>query len=142
MKSAHLPLALAAFAICAPAASAASIDGDWLTPKGGAKVHIAPCGPKLCGAITWLKNPNNKAGQPQKDAYNPDPALKSRPVVGIQILRNMKPDGEGRWTGGSIYNPGDGKTYDSRMMLDPTGTLKVKGCVSIICVTQIWTRAS
>ena len=142
MKPARLPLALSTALLLAPVAQAATIDGDWLTPKGGAKVHIASCGPKLCGVITWLKNPNDKTGQPAKDSSNPDPSLKSRPVVGVQIIRNMKPDGDGRWTGGSIYNPGDGKTYDSNMMLDPSGTLKVKGCVSIICVTQVWTRAS
>jgi uncharacterized protein (DUF2147 family) len=136
-----LPLALGAL-LLASSAQAASIDGDWFTPKGGAKVHIASCGQKLCGAITWLKNPNDKTGQPAKDSYNPDPSLKSRQVIGIQIIRNMKPSGDGHWTGGSIYNPGDGKTYDSKMMLDPSGALKVQGCVAIICVTQVWTRAS
>jgi uncharacterized protein (DUF2147 family) len=142
MKTAAPALALTVLSVFVPAAQAASIDGDWLTPKGGAKVHIANCGPKLCGVITWLKNPNDKTGQPAKDAYNPDPTLKSRPVVGVQILRNMQPAGDGRWTGGSIYNPGDGKTYASKMILDPTGVLKVQGCVSVICVTQVWTRAS
>lgn len=133
------PLALA---LAASSAHAASVEGDWLTPKGGAKVHIADCGAKLCGTITWLKNPNDKTGRPQKDAYNPDPALKTRPVIGLQILRGLKASGDARWSGGSIYNPGDGKTYDSKMNLDPSGELKVQGCVSIICITQIWTRAS
>jgi uncharacterized protein (DUF2147 family) len=48
MKPARLPLLVAAFAMLASLAPAASIDGDWLTPKGGAKVRIAPCGLKLC----------------------------------------------------------------------------------------------
>jgi uncharacterized protein (DUF2147 family) len=142
MKTALLTTALAALALSANTAQAASIDGDWLTPNGGAKVHVAACGPKLCGVITWLKNPNGKDGQPAKDRYNPDPSLKTRPVVGVKIISNMAPAGDGRWTGGSIYNPGDGKTYNSKMNLDPSGALKVQGCVAVICVSQTWTRAS
>jgi uncharacterized protein (DUF2147 family) len=142
MNASRLPLLIAAFAFAAGVAQAASVEGDWLTPKGGGKVHIAPCGPKLCGTITWLKRSTDKAGQPLKDTLNPDPALKARPVVGVRILSGMKPAGDGRWTGGSIYNPGDGKTYDSKMTLDPTGVLKVQGCVTIVCITQIWTRPS
>lgn len=143
MKPIRLPLAIATLSLLtSTAAQAGSIDGDWLTPNGGAKVHLAPCGPKFCGTITWLKRPNGKDGQPQKDAYNPDPTLKTRPVIGVKIITGMAPAGEGRWAGGSIYNPGDGKTYSSKMNLDPSGILKVQGCFAVICITQTWTRAS
>ena len=143
MKTVRLPLLAALIALLAGSAQAASIDGDWLTPKGGAKVRIAPCGPKLCGTITWLKNPDDKTtGQPQKDVKNADPALRTRPVVGLPILHGFKPISDGHWGGGSIYNPGDGKTYDSKITVNPDGTLKVEGCVAILCVAQTWTRAS
>ena len=142
MKTPRLPFLIAALALAASAAHAASVEGDWLTPNGGAKVHIAPCGGKLCGAIVWLRHPTDKAGQLQRDAYNPNPALKTRPVMGIRVLSGFKPAGDGRWDGGSIYNPSNGKTYDSRMNLDSNGALKVQGCVVIACITQTWTRAS
>jgi uncharacterized protein (DUF2147 family) len=141
MTITRLPLALAAtLALIAPAAHAGTAMGDWLTPKGGAKVHVASCGDKICGTITWLKNATDKAtGKPQTDTKNPDPALRSRPVVGLQFLRGFHPDGDNRWSGGSIYDPGSGKTYDSKMTLGPDGLLKVAGCVAVFCVTQIWT---
>jgi uncharacterized protein (DUF2147 family) len=142
MTFVRLPLMIAAFALAAPAAQAASVDGDWLTPMGGAKVHIAPCGAAVCGTIVWLKNPNDKTGQPRRDDHNPDPALKTRPVMGIQILHGLKPVAADRWTGGTIYNPGDGKTYDSKITLQPDGSLKVEGCFSIVCKAQGWTRPS
>lgn len=140
MKLARLPLMLAALTLLAPAARAGVVEGDWLTPRGGAKVRIAPCGGKLCGTITWLKAALDKTGQPQKDTHNPDPGLRGRPVVGIAFLRGFTPAGADRWSGGSIYDPGSGKTFDSKMRLAPDGTLKVEGCVAVFCQTQIWTR--
>jgi len=142
MKHAHLPLWLAALILLAPAAHAGAVEGDWMTPKGGAKVRIAPCGGKLCGTITWLKAAVDKAGQPQMDTRNPDPALRARPVVGIAFLHGFMPAGADRWSGGSIYDPGSGKTYDSKMSLAPDGTLKVEGCVAIFCQAQIWRRVN
>lgn len=143
MKLHALALA-AALAAAATAAQASSpVQGDWLTQSGSAKVHVAPCGDRLCGAVVWLRNPLDKAtGKPQIDANNPDPALRNRPIVGLQLIRGLKPAPGGRWTGGSIYDPQTGKTYDSRLSLNPDGTLKVEGCVSIICQAQTWKPAS
>ncbi len=36
---------------------------------------------------------------PRLDERNPDPALRSRSTVGIQILSGMRPNGENRWSG-------------------------------------------
>ena len=46
-----------------------------------------------------------------------------------------------RRPGGSIYDPQSGKTYDSKLSLNPDGTLKVEGCISIICQAQTWKPA-
>ena len=49
-------------------------------------------------------------------------------------------DTKGRWTGGKIYDPGEGKTYDARIRINPDGTLKLEGCVLIVCQAQTWRR--
>jgi uncharacterized protein (DUF2147 family) len=141
MKLQTLALAVAATAACTPALAAGSVQGDWITQSGSAKVRIAPCGSKLCGAIVWLRNPNDKAtGRPQLDSENPDPALRNRPIQGLQILSGFKP-GTGKLTGGAIYDPQSGKTYNSKLGLNPDGTLKVEGCIAIICQAQTWRPA-
>lgn len=135
--------ALAAAAI-APAAQAADpVQGTWRTPDGAAKVKVAPCGDKasMCGTVVWLKAPLDKAGKPVTDAANPNPALRSRPVVGMTLIRDFKPAAAGRWTGGKIYDPKTGKTYASKLSANADGTLKVEGCLSVICQAQTWTRA-
>lgn len=129
----------------AAAQPAASIHGEWVTEGGWATVRIAPCpgeASRLCGRIVSLKQPNDKAGRPKRDTANLDPKLRDRTVVGMAFITGFRPAAPGRWTGGKIYNPGDGKTYASRLALNPNGALKVSGCVLVICQAQTWTRAS
>jgi uncharacterized protein (DUF2147 family) len=117
--------------------------GDWITQSGSAKVHIAPCGSELCGAVVWMRQPlDPETGQPQKDERNPDPALRGRTALGLQIIHGMKPAGDGHWAGGTIYDPQTGRTYASKLSHNPDGTLKVEGCIAILCQAQTWKPAS
>ena len=141
MRTAIFQTLVIGLALVSTTARAASINGDWLTPNGVAKVRVAPCVSGLCGTIIALKAPSDPTGHPQKDGRNADPALRNRPVVGLEILRGFKAAGEGRWADGTIYDPDDGKTYRSKITLKPDGGLKVEGCVAFICVAQDWVRA-
>ncbi len=127
-----------------PAFAADAVEGDWLT-NAGAKVRVAPCHgqpARLCGEIVWLQTPTTAAGDPQRDINNPDPALRARPIVGMVVLRDFQREASGRWSGGKIYDPKTGKTYDSKMQLNPDGTLKLEGCVAVFCQARTWTRPS
>lgn len=137
--------ALVAVFVAAPAFASGTAEGVWATPGGQSKVRVAPCATdaaKLCGTIVWLKTPKRADGSPVTDGRNPDPKLKTRPIQGMPFLTGFKPAGPGRWTGGKIYNPNDGKTYDSKLAVQPDGTLKVEGCVLVVCRGQTWTRAT
>jgi uncharacterized protein (DUF2147 family) len=129
-------LALAA----APALAADPVEGEWLTQEATAKVRIGPCPGKadrMCGAISWLKNP---ADAKAADSRNPDPKLKTRTILGLPLIRDFKPVAPGRWTGGKIYDPNSGKTYDSKISVRQDGTLKVEGCILMVCQAQTWRR--
>lgn len=137
--------ALAIAALASTAHAADPVEGQWLVQGGSAKVRVTPCATdrsKMCGAIVWMKNPTDKAGQPLKDGNNPDAAQRTKPLVGLNMIRDFKPAAPGKWTGGKIYDPGSGKTYGSKMSLNPDGTLKVEGCISVVCQAQTWKRAS
>ncbi len=124
----------------APALAADPVEGEWLTQAATGKVRIAPCPGKpnlMCGNISWLKDPANATA---KDTHNPDAALQSRPIMGMPMIWNFKQAARGRWTGGKIYDPNTGKTYDSRISLNPNGTLKVEGCILVVCQAQTWRR--
>jgi uncharacterized protein (DUF2147 family) len=120
--------------LIASPAFAANPKGDWLVEEKDAIIHIDSCGTSLCGTVVWTKKPGGL------DENNPDPAKRTRPVMGLQLLLGMKPASDGRWEG-DIYNPENGKTYSSRMWLKSDDTLRVEGCVlGFLCDGQDWTR--
>ena len=100
--------------------------GEWRTADGRANVRIDDCGGALWGIISW-------ENEPGVDSYNPDPAERGRPTFGLHILVSMKPAGPGLWQG-QVYNPENGKTYDSRISLSSPDVLKIEGCVlGLLC---------
>ena len=143
-------LAAAAAAILTTAAGgalaqASGVEGDWFAQDKSGKIRIAPCAgqaDRLCGTIVWMKQPNDSAGKLKLDVNNPDAKLAKRSIMGLPLITGFKPAGAGKWAGGKIYNPEDGKTYNSKLELGANGTLKVSGCVLVICKAQTWTRAS
>jgi uncharacterized protein (DUF2147 family) len=119
-----------------PALAAEPISGRWLTEDGKGIVEIAPCGNQICGKIIKLLVDTQG---PPLDRNNPDPKLRNRPLVGLNILSGFKDTGS-KWEG-QIYSPERAKTYRSVVYRNKNGTLAVKGCISFICQTQTWKPA-
>lgn len=121
------------------AAGAGSPVGVWLTPDDHGQIEVYPCGSRLCGRI--LTSDKLRANPGLKDEANKNPALRGRPLKGLVIMTGFA-GGPARWTGGAIYRPQDGGTYQGTMDLVGAGALKLKGCVvAPLCQTQEWKRA-
>ena len=124
----------------APPALAADPAGIWDT--GSSHVEIHACGDLLCGRIVALDEPLDEDGNEKLDKENPDPALRSRPIIGMDLIAGFSRKSETKWVDGTIYDPRDGKTYQCIMTLQGDGTLKVRGFVglSLFGKTVVWTR--
>jgi len=140
--------AIAASAIlgiaAATPASAGDPRGNWTTDDGKAKVAIVSCGGALCGNIVALSEPNDPAtGKPKTDRNNPDAARRTRPMLGVQIVIDMKPDSADKWKG-QVYNAEDGKTYSGSITLVDAKTLTLQGCAlgGLICKSRTWARTN
>ena len=129
--------ATGAVLLAASAVQAAPVQGLWSTETRGGVVRIEPCGPLICGTLEDA--PDLRADPGATDQRNRDPAKRNRPLKGVTLLSGFR-GGPGRWTGGVIYNPEDGRTYRSELILADARTLKVRGCFGPICRTQTWTR--
>lgn len=114
-------------------------NGVWKTERG--EVEIFDCGDQKCGKVVGLIEPNDpETGKPKLDKNNEEERLRSRPVLGIQNMEGFSKDGPNSWSGGTIYNPTEGKTYNSKMYMSSKDTLHVSGCVLFFCKEQTWTR--
>jgi uncharacterized protein (DUF2147 family) len=137
-------IAISAALLAAPTAKAQSggeVSGIWLTQAGDAKVRVSRCGGGICGVIIWLRDPTNPStGKPQIDDKNPNPSLARRPMIGLPLFSGMHPSGSNRWSG-QIYNADDGSTYASHVSVTGPDTLKVEGCVGVLCGGETWTRS-
>jgi uncharacterized protein (DUF2147 family) len=139
-------LALALFLLSAAPAFAQPLtpEGVWQAGDNGeSKIQIEPCGDALCGRIVWMVAPKDVGGQMKVDANNPEPALRSQPLLGLMILSDLRPSASKRnqWEG-MIYNPEDGKTY-AVFVRPKAGALDVEGCLlNFLCQTKTWPKAS
>jgi len=116
--------------------------GVWLTQAGDAKVRVSKCGGGICGVIVWLKDPIDPAtGKPAIDDKNPNPALAKRSMIGLTLFSGMRASGPSKWSG-EIYNADDGRTYESHVSVQGPDSLRVEGCVGIICGGETWSRAA
>lgn len=114
------------------------VEGRWKTETRNAIVEIQRCGPSICGRI--LTSDALRANPGLRDAKNPKPPLRTRPLRGLLILEGFQPAADG-WRGGRIYNAEDGKTYSGEIRLAGRDQLKLRGCVfKPFCRTQTWTR--
>lgn len=92
--------------------------GIWeLTDKSG-KTKFYKYKGKYYGKIIWGKNivlSDRKTSK--KDTKNPNPKLRSREVIGITNVRGLVYD-DGEYTGGYVYDPTSGKTYNCKMWFE------------------------
>lgn len=109
------------------------ITGQYWSPKKDARIEIYKKGDKYFGKFTW-------AATPRKDTHNPNESLRSRDVVGMEFLTNFSP-GQDDYSGGEIYDPESGKTYDCKMSLNGDN-LKVRGYIgfSLLGRTETFER--
>ncbi len=136
MKRTCLILLAALCAAAAPALAqdASKVSGTWQSQSGITRVKVTPCGTGLCAQVVWQKNPS-------KDVHNPDPQKRERPIVGLQLVSNMKPVSSNEWTG-SIYNYEDGQTYQGKVKITSANAIEIGGCVmgGMICQSKTWTK--
>lgn len=123
------------------AAFAQDVIGKWKLEDGTAIVEVYKSGDVYNGKIVWLQNPTEADGSPAVDNNNPDKALRSRQLIGLNMLSNLKKDGP-EYNNGKIYDPGNGKTYNCSMkvegdVLHVRGSLDKKG---LLGRTMDWFR--
>ena len=122
-----------ALAMIAWVGYAQDIKGKWLTEAGDAQVEIYESNGKMNGKIVWLEK-----GPDTKDVHNKDEKLRSRKLMGVNILSGLTKK-EDKWEGGRIYNPKNGKNYKCAIWLDGD-KLKVRGYIGFLYETQTWKR--
>ncbi len=125
-----MTLAFVATLMSAAAALADPVLGTWQTePDDGSFAHVKmqKCGDAICGVFTRTFNENGEYKSPN---------------IGKQVVRQMKPAGNGRYEG-KVWRPSNNKVYIGKLDLNGN-TLQLRGCVAggLICAKQTWKRVN
>ena len=119
------------------------LEGLWYNDVKSGKILISKDNNgKFIGKVVWLKEPL-KNGKPKVDEMNEDEKLRTRPRLGLQVLSNFEKDGDNKYTGGTIYDPLNGKTYSCKITYKGQ-TLDIRGYIGISLFgrTTVWSRAT
>ena len=126
--------------------SADDITGIWWNDIKTSKIKVDKKDGKYIGTIVYLIPEKYFNGVPEKDTKNPDPALRDRSILNLQILNGLQYNiADKEWAGGLIYDPKSGKTYDCFVWLEGKDTLQLKGFVAgmrWLGRKSAWTRTS
>lgn len=111
--------------------------GVWKTDGGDSQLELFKCGEKICGKIVWLKVPkyidsnDGPVGKTKVDRKSPDPTLRNRPVLGLQVMKGLTAKSNNSWDKGICYDPETGKSYKCKMRLASPGRLELRGYIGI-----------
>ena len=131
---------------------ASPIEGVWRTLLLS-EVTIGACPEGFCGYLSKIVVPEGMLSGAEAEAAatmrpedffdhrNKDPALRSRPMLGLKIL-TLRQGSQPYVFEGEIYNPEDGNTYSGYMELLGPDLVRLNGCVlfNMVCRGEDWAR--
>jgi uncharacterized protein (DUF2147 family) len=112
---------------------------DEQTGRAQGLVRIVMRDGALYGRIERVFNPADAGGVCEQCTDD----RKGKPIIGLELLRGLRPDGDGSWSGGDILDPGTGKVYSASLRLADGGQkLIVRGylLISLLGRSQTWVR--
>jgi len=131
MKKIAILLFLGIYTLVSFAQEADKIVGVWWNEEKTTKIEVEQKNGKYIGTIVYMIPEKYENGEAPKDDENPDPALRNRSLIGLQILDGFEYDTKKKeWKEGTIYDPKSGKTYDCYGWLESDELLKLKGFVA------------
>ncbi len=106
-----------------------AILGRWITAKGDCIVEVYKQMNEFKAKVVWVNDKGSKTPVAEwVDDKNPNKSLRSRKIIGIEVLRNLKYNADdNEWQDGLIYDATSGKEWDSVVWLTKDNLLKVKG---------------
>ena len=123
------------FFLCG-SAHAADPAGLWQSELDPTRYRVRHCGQGICVRIAAI--PEGPAG---RDSHNPDPLLRNRQLVGIDIVSASRRTGVNSWAG-PIYSFRSGQTLSSHFQLENDNGLSLTVCLfdDFLCMVQKMTR--
>lgn len=107
-----------------------AILGKWQSMGGSVTVEVYKEGDKFHAKLVSFDDSDDPSRpmNARLDELNPDPQLRNRKVLGIDVVRNLSFNSkQKRWEDGIIYDSRTGKSWSAVAAITRQGLLQVKG---------------
>lgn len=107
-----------------------AIVGKWMSVENNLKVEVYRDKDIFKAKILWFDDSDDKSKpmDVRTDEKNPNKSLRTRKLIGMEVLDNLKYDeADDEWENGKIYDSKTGKYWSSVVWLTKDNFLKVKG---------------
>jgi uncharacterized protein (DUF2147 family) len=121
----------------APTGRWKTIDDATGKPRGVVEIYQARDG-RYAGRVVEILD-TSSGTNPVCDKC--EGSRKGKPILGMTTLWGLAPAGPGKWTGGHVLDPDNGRSYKAKLeLLDGGRKLGMSGCVAFLCRQQVWVR--
>jgi uncharacterized protein (DUF2147 family) len=104
------------------------ICGKWMSSEKNLEVQVYKAGNSFKAKIIWFKGEPGNPMQNWRDVHNPDPKLRSRKVLGMDVLSGLQYNADDNsWENGMVYDSKHGHTWNAAAYIDKKGLLHVRG---------------
>lgn len=105
-----------------------AICGKWKSVDKGLVIQVYLEGGEFKAKIVWFSDTEGKPMDYWTDRRNPNPALRGRKILGMQILRNLVYNrATNSWENGMVYDSKHGREWNASASIDKNGQLRVRG---------------
>ncbi|WDF54640.1 DUF2147 domain-containing protein [Mucilaginibacter sp. KACC 22063] len=106
------------------------ICGKWISEQKNFIVQVYKDGDNFKASVVWFDDSDDpsKPMETRVDDKNPDKSLRSRRLIGMNVLRDLTYHADtNSWEDGIIYDAKNGREWNSSAQILKDGTLKVTG---------------
>ncbi|MBS1495370.1 MAG: DUF2147 domain-containing protein [Bacteroidetes bacterium] len=107
-----------------------AITGKWMSSENNLEVEVYKVNTEFKARVIWFDDSDDKSKPMNErlDEKNSNKALRSRKIIGMEALRNLKYNtDDDEWQDGVIYDSSTGKEWNAKAWLTDKGLLKVRG---------------
>lgn len=104
--------------------------GNWLSTDNAVAVEVYKSDGEYQAKVIWFdeKLGSGKPMNSRIDSENPNPKLRNRKIIGMEILHGLTYNQkQNTWENGRIYDATSGRTWDSSVKMNKDGTMNVRG---------------
>lgn len=120
------------FTVWSQAATVVRMDevicGRWMSEDKDLMINISKQNTEYTATIVWFDDRDEtKKMEEHVDGLNPDPSLRNRKLVGINMIEKLEYSPESNtWENGVMYDAQQGRQWNSCAYINQKGELKVK----------------